>query len=181
LEALKLFREFGIPWNEWHGALVRAARCGRRATLEWLLANGCCPVRDDELSGMEAEVISETMAAAASVAAQAAAVPAAAAEGADAAPAVASGVAQRDRVAVLVVLGLLQLLLVLPRPQAAARARLTFWASLCWLLPSCGADGRLRLRGRDLVTYIRLHAFTRVTRAVHAVINSGGHNCAIDD
>jgi hypothetical protein len=91
LEALKLFREFGIPWEEWFGALVRAAQTGQRAALEWLLANGC-PVRDDELSGIEAEVVSEIMAVAASVAARAAAAPAAAAEEADAAPAVVSGV-----------------------------------------------------------------------------------------
>jgi hypothetical protein len=92
LEALKLFLELGIPWDEWYGALVRAARGGQRATLEWLLANGC-PVRDDELSGIEAEVVSEIMAVAASVKAQAAAAPAAAPEGAGAAPANASGVA----------------------------------------------------------------------------------------
>jgi hypothetical protein len=92
LEALKLFREFGIPWDKWRGALARAVRGGRRATLEWLLANGC-PMRDDELSGIEAEFASEIMAVAASVKAQAAASPAAAAEGPGAAPAVASGVA----------------------------------------------------------------------------------------
>jgi hypothetical protein len=92
LEALKLFLELGIPWDEWYGALVRAARGGQRATLEWLLANGC-PVRDDELSGIEAEVVSEILAVAASVKAQAAAAPVAAPEGADAAPANASDVA----------------------------------------------------------------------------------------
>jgi hypothetical protein len=34
LEALKLFLELGIPWDKWRRALARAARCGRRATLE---------------------------------------------------------------------------------------------------------------------------------------------------
>jgi hypothetical protein len=68
------------------------ARNGQRATLEWLLTNGC-PVRDDELSGMKAEVVSQITAVAASVAARATAAPAAAAEEADAAPAIASGVA----------------------------------------------------------------------------------------
>jgi hypothetical protein len=62
-------------------------RHARMAYRRWL------PVRDGELSGTEAEIVSEIMAAAASVAAQAAAAPAAAAEDADAALAVASGVA----------------------------------------------------------------------------------------
>jgi hypothetical protein len=92
LEALKLFRELGIPWEDWYGALVCAAGNGQRATLEWLIANGC-PVRDNELSGMDAEIVSEIMAVAASVAAlaqaEADAAPAAAAEEADAAPAAA--------------------------------------------------------------------------------------------
>jgi hypothetical protein len=92
LVALKLFLQFGVPRDRWYGALVRAARCGRRSTLEWLIANGC-PVRDDELSGIEAEVVSEIMTVAPPVAAQAAAAPAAAPWEADAAPAVASGVA----------------------------------------------------------------------------------------
>jgi hypothetical protein len=85
LKVLELFREIGTPWHEWSGALVRTAAFGSRATLEWLVANGC-PVRDEELATIEPELAAKIMAAAAAVEAQAAAAPAAA-QDADAAPA----------------------------------------------------------------------------------------------